>query len=428
MAAVEEVKTSSAKPDAAGWNRAWAGVAVLTVVSAFNYVDRLLPSLLAEPIKHELRLSDTAVGLINGFGFLILYAVLGVPIARAADRGRYGLVIKVCMTLWSAMTMLGSFAQTGLQLAATRLGVAAGEAGCTPTAHAYISRHFPPDGRARPIAVLTIAGPLSHIAALAGGGLLGQTIGWRHTFLLVGALNLLLLPLLAAVMRASPAAEAIAEAAPAATRRSALTLLRQPSYLLIVAACGFMGAAGYTMNTFALAFLMRVHGLSLAEAGVKYGVLNGLTGILGLWLSATVIDRLSRKDPRAGLWLMCGLLLAGLPISVLAVSVGSPTAAFVLLALSFLPVAVYLVPAITAIQRITAVDMRATASAVLLFCAAVVGGVGPFLTGLISDALEPRYGVHSLGYGLLTYPGALICAAILYFLATRGYAREIVEA
>src|SRR6185295_1195754 len=115
-----------------GPTRAWAAVAVLSLVGTLNYVDRFLPGVLAEPIKRELALSDTAIGVINGFGFLIVYAVLGIVIARVADRGIFGTVIAGCLTLWGAMTMLGGAVQSGFQLALTRVGVAVGEAGSTP--------------------------------------------------------------------------------------------------------------------------------------------------------------------------------------------------------------------------------------------------------------------------------------------------------
>src|SRR5262249_37944948 len=151
--------------------RRWAAVVLLTLVAILNYVDRFLPSVLAEPIKHDLALSDTAIGLINGFGFLVIYAVLGIPIARLADRGRQGVVIAACLGVWSAMTMLGGVALSGWQLALTRMGVAVGEAGSTPAAHAFIARSFPPARRAAPLAVLTLSAPLATMLALIAGGL-----------------------------------------------------------------------------------------------------------------------------------------------------------------------------------------------------------------------------------------------------------------
>ena len=152
-----------------GATRAWAAVAVLALVGTLNYIDRFLPSVLAEPIKRELALSDTAIGLINGFGFLIVYAVLGIVIARVADRGMFGAVVAGCLTLWGSMTMLGGTVQSGLQLALTRVGVAVGEAGSTPAAHAYVARNFVPEKWSAPLAVITMSVPLASAASLLGG-------------------------------------------------------------------------------------------------------------------------------------------------------------------------------------------------------------------------------------------------------------------
>ena len=111
--------------------RAWTAVLLLALVGTLNYIDRFLPAVLAEPIRIELALSDTAIGVINGFGFLVVYAVVGIAIARVADRGAFGLVISTSLTLWGAMTMLGGAVVSGFQLALTRVGVAIGEAGST---------------------------------------------------------------------------------------------------------------------------------------------------------------------------------------------------------------------------------------------------------------------------------------------------------
>jgi predicted MFS family arabinose efflux permease len=404
------------------YGRAWAAVAVLAVVGVFNYVDRLLPGFLAEPIKRDLQLSDTMLGLINGFGFLLLYAVLGVPIARIADRGRYRTVLAACLGVWSVMTLLGGFAQSGLQLALTRLGVATGEAGCTPTGHAYVSRNFPPDRRGAPIAVLSTSGMLAGMIGMVTIGIVGDRLGWRATFIALGAVNLLLIPVLLVVLR--PTAGQAAPVASAA-RGAVLTLLRKPSYLLLLAASGCVASSGYALGGFIAPFLMRVHGMSLTEAGVGYGLANGTIGVVGLLLAGVFVDRLSPRSPCAPIWLIAGLALFGVPVSILGLVVPVGQVALILLALSFLPVAVYLTPVVSAILRITPVDMRATASAVLMMFAGVFGGIGPLVTGMISDALHPSLGARSLAWGLASFPAGLVLAAVLYLVAARFYAREL---
>lgn len=407
----------------AGRTRAWGSVLLLTLVGLLNIVDRILPSILVEPIKRDLLLSDTALGLINGFGFLVIYAVFGIPIARLSDRGSYGLVISSCLALWSAMTLLGGMVQTGWQLAGSRMGVALGEAGSTPAAHAFISRNFPPDRRGAPLAVLMLSIPLATLIALVGGGLLAEALGWRSTLMLVGIAGLLLAPVVLVVLGPRQAA-APSHARPTGLR-PALLLMRKPSFLAIVAASSCIGIGGYSLMVFTPAFLMRVHGMSLGEVAVNFGVASGLTGIVSLLLTGVIADRLSTKDPRWLLRVVALMLAVLLPFAVAAWIVESRWLAICFMALTNVAVTAYLAPVIAAIQRLAPVESRAMASAILLFFSALMGGAGPFITGLISDALQPELGHLALGRAMFVVPVALALAAILYAVATRSFLRDL---
>ncbi|MGV9798602.1 spinster family MFS transporter [Mycobacterium sp. NPDC003449] len=409
-----------------GPTRAWAAVGVLAGVSVLNYVDRFLPSVLAEPIKGDLALSDTAIGVINGFGFLIVYAVLGVVIARIADRGAYGAVVAGCLTLWGAMTMLGGAVQSGLQLALTRVGVAVGEAGSVPAAHAYVARNFRPERRAAPLAVITISIPVASAAAVLGGGLLAESFGWRTTFVIMGALSVIVAPsvlLLVGARQALPA--------PAAPRApvNRWELLRKPSFLAIVAGTAVMSMAGYSLSTFGPAFLMRTRDMSLSAVGLAYGVASGVTGVLGLLIVGWLADRLTARDPRWPLWIVVAMTALLLPASVLAFVVDNRMACVWLLALSYAIGTSYLAPSIAAVQRLVPPGQRATASAIFLFFNAVFGSVGPFLTGLISDTLAPRFGAQALAHALLiVVPTMQLLAIGCYAAAGLRYRADLVEA
>ncbi|MEC9322496.1 MAG: MFS transporter, partial [Actinomycetota bacterium] len=226
-------QTSATDTGAHRPRRAWAAVSVLAVVGTLNYADRFLPAVLAEPIRQDLALSDTAIGIINGFGFLAVYALIGIPIARISDRGAYGLVISGCLTLWGAMTMLGGAVQSGFQLALTRVGVAIGEAGSTPAAHAYVARNFVPERRAAPLAVITLAIPLASAASLIGGGLLAEALGWRWAFVAMGALSVAFVPVVLAVVgrRQNVPAEHVEMVAVQQLPVRWWDILRKPSYL-----------------------------------------------------------------------------------------------------------------------------------------------------------------------------------------------------
>ncbi len=399
---------------------------LLAIVGTLNYADRFLPAVLAEPIKDDLVLSDTAIGVINGFGFLVVYAVLGLMIARIADRGAFGLVISACLTLWGAMTMLGGVVQSGFQLALTRVGVAVGEAGSTPAAHAYVARNFAPERRAAPLAVITLSIPLASAASLIGGGLLAESLGWRTAFVVMGAISVVFAPLVLFVLgrrQTMPVAPAGGEVRTA----KAWDLLTKPSYVAIVAGAACISFAGYSLTTFAPAYLVRARGMSLGEVGVQYGVASGVAGILGLLVVGRIADRLSAKDPRWLLWLVAAMIAALLPFSVLAFLVESQLLCVWFLALSYVVGTAYMAPSIAAIQRLARVEQRATASAIFLFFGAIVGSAGPFLTGVISDALKADLGDMSLGRALLIVPVAQVAAIVCYVVASQRFVREIVD-
>ncbi|MHA0289883.1 spinster family MFS transporter [Mycobacterium sp. C3-094] len=406
--------------------RAWTAVVVLAVVGTLNYVDRFLPGVLAEPIKRDLALSDTAIGVINGFGFLIVYAVVGILIARVADRGAFGAVIAGCLTLWGAMTMLGGAVQSGLQLALTRVGVAIGEAGSTPAAHAYVARNFVADKRSAPLAVTTMAIPLASAASLLGGGLLAENLGWRAAFVTMGVISVLLAPVVLWVV-------GVRQNLPTPPLRQDVSTmrwwepLRKRSFLAMVAGTALVSAAGYSLTTFAPAFLMRTRGMTLGQVGVEYGLTTGLLGILGLLIVGRISDRLAARDPRWLLWIVVILIAGLLPASVLAFIVENRWWCVGFLALSYVIGIAYLAPSIAAIQRVVLPEHRATASAVFLFFNATLGAVGPFVTGVVSDSLTAEMGSQALGRALLILvPSMQLVAIGCYALAAKHYRRDII--
>jgi predicted MFS family arabinose efflux permease len=403
----------------------WVVVVFLLLVAILNLVDRFLPAALAEPMKADLQLSDTALGLINGVGFLVLYAVAGIPIARLSDRGLYGTVIGTCVGLWSVMTFIGGLAQTGWQLAATRMGVALGEAGSLPAAHAYISRNFAPDKRAAPLAVLTLYVPFGATIALLLAGFLGEKLGWRGAFMVMGVVGVILTPLAFLLVKNARIDPASAKDQPA--RAPVLPHLKKPALIAVLAASALIGVTGYSTTLFAPAFLMRSHGLTLSEVGVQYGLTSGVTGIIGLLAVGAIADRLSGKDPRWLLGVVVALIAALLPFSVAAFLVQDSWTAVIFVALSYLVQNAYLAPVIAAMHRLVPPDARATASAILLFFSATVGSFGPVVTGMISDAYQAELGANSLARALLiVVPAGHLLAGLIYLFAALRLHKDIV--
>lgn len=398
----------------------WGGVALLTLVNTVNYLDRTLPMIMAEPLKADLGLSDTMLGILNGIGFTLVYALAGIPIARIADRGRYGAVIAGALGFWSMMTALGSLATSAWLLGLSRVGVAIGEAGNTPAAHAYISRRFAPENRAAPLAVLTMAAAIGSMIGLIGGGVLAQTIGWRGTMLLMGGGGLLLAPIVLVLL--GPGEAIAAHEAP--TIRHLGRQLRQPGVPSLLLALCFMSMASYSLGAFGPAFLVRVHGLSMGSVGIQLGIINGIIGIVALLATGWLANRLSRIEPRWGLGLLVLLTLVSIPISAAAFLVESGGAATLLAGLSYGVMATYLVLTIAPLHGLVPASMRAQTSAIALFCTSTIGGLGPVVTGMVSDVLTAEHGPRALGLALLTVPLCLALGAACYASAIVRIRRE----
>jgi len=402
-------------------------IPVLVLVGLFNYLDRALPAVLAEPIKRDLALSDTALGLINGFGFLVVYALAGIPIARLADRGSYAGVISASLGLWSFMTLLGGLVVSGWQLAVTRMGVALGEAGSLPASHAYVTRNFPPHQCALALSMLSLAVPLGNSIGLLAGGTLGEMIGWRGTLILMGGLGLALAPFVLFVLRrASRGLEsAVPVTSPARKGLAILDSARQPGVAWILIASSFVAVGGYAAIAFAPAFLMRVHGLDLETVGIRFGLGAGMAGIIALLVTGWWSDRLVSRQSNKPLIVVVVMILIVLPFSIGAFIVVDPGTALVLAAISSVVPVAYLAPVVAALHSLVPSAVRAQVSALLLLCTAIMGGLGPLAVGLISDALQPSHGSRSLALAMLVVPAAFAVAACLFSFAARACKAEI---
>ena len=177
---------------------------VLVVVYTFNFIDRQILSILLEPIKHELLLSDTQLGLLTGFAFAMFYATLGIPIARFADRGNRRNLIAVSLAIWSAMTALSGAAVNFVYLLIARIGVGIGEAGCSPSSHAMIADYYPIRTRATALGVYALGIPIGTLFGFLAGGWINQYFGWRAAFLVVGLPGLILALLVRFTVREPP--------------------------------------------------------------------------------------------------------------------------------------------------------------------------------------------------------------------------------
>lgn len=375
---------------------------ILLVVYVFNFIDRQIVNILAEPIARDLKLSDTQIGLMTGLAFALFYTVLGVPIARYADRPTTSRprLIALALAMWSGMTALCGVAQNYTQLLLARIGVGVGEAGCTPAAHSLISDIVPKERRASALAFYALGIPIGTLVGMIIGGQLADAIGWRRAFVVVGlpgvALALVVVWLLKDPRRTGGSVQHAA-ATPLSGGATLRAIFGSRALVLLMIAASLAAFLSYGKTTWATIFFQRTHDLSPGEVGLYFGLVNGGSAILGTWLGGMIADRWGANNRRHVLTAPAlGLALAA-PLAYLGYSAPTWQSALVILALPTLLNSLYYGPTYSAVQGLVAPQARAMAAAVLLFFQNLIGlGLGPLFFGMLSDILKPEYGEDSV--------------------------------
>jgi predicted MFS family arabinose efflux permease len=403
-------------------------LAMLVLVYTFNFIDRQIVGILAVPIKADLGLTDTQLGLMGGLAFALFYTLLGIPIAMLADRRSRTTIMTVALVVWSAMTAVCGFAQNFWQLFLARLGVGVGEAGGVAPAYSLVADYFPPNQRARALGVYSFGVPIGSALGIVFGGVIASLIDWRTAFIAVGIAGVLLAPVFKAVVREPVRGrfDVRAGRAQAAGLGEVMrTLLRKPSFWGL----SFGGAAssmmGYGLFFWLPSFLVRSFSLTLLEASLYFGAILLVGGMAGIWLGGWLADRFGASSKRAYAIIPAIAFVATVPFYVASVTSGSLALAF---ALFLVPTAlglVWLGPVLSAIQHVVPPHMRATASAIFLFVNNLIGiGLGTVALGALSDALAVRFGADSLRYAILAGTVFYLIAAALFLLASKRIERD----
>jgi MFS family permease len=402
-------------------------LAILFVVYVFNFIDRQILSILIGPIQKELGVSDTAMGLLSGFTFAIFYTLAGIPIARISDRGSRSAVIAVSLALWSLMTAATGFAQNFVQLALARIGVGVGEAGGSPPSHSLLSDYFPPERRATALALYANGIYVGAGLAYLLGGWVVTRFDWRTAYFAIGLAGLPLALLVRATVRELPRglweARTGVRHAPATApgfRAAVRELFAKPTFGWLVAAACCQSIAGYGILNWGAEFLARVHGLSRLEIGTWMGPIILVGGCAGVSLGGWLADRLGARDPRWFLRMPAVVAVAALPFAVLFLLLPGATAALACFAPYYAVSNMYVGPLWSTAQNLARPELRATASALLLFILNLIGlGLGPLAVGAANDLLAPAYGAGAIRWSLLgvVLTGGL--ASLLYWAGSR---------
>jgi len=400
-------------------------LAVLIVAYTFNFLDRQILGILAGPIKAELGLTDSQLGLMGGLAFALFYTGLGVPIAALADRWSRTWIMTGALTLWSAFTALCGFATGFWQLFLCRMGVGVGEAGGVAPAYSLISDYFPKEQRARALAAYSFGIPIGSALGILFGGLIAHAIDWRAAFIIVGLAGVALAPLFRFVVREPPREAAPVTTAGPVAAGGIRALLAKPSFWLISLGAAASSVCGYGVAFWLPSFFERSLGMGLVDRSLFLGAMTLVGGTIGVWAGGVLGDRLGRARPAAYLLVPAVAFLLALPCFVLAVQAKDLWLAFILFLIPTGLNLVWLGPVITAVQHLVAPSQRSTASACFLFVNNLIGlGLGTWYFGAVSDALTPRYGTEALRYAIYSGLGFYVVSAALFALAARGLKRD----
>jgi MFS family permease len=414
---------------------------LLFAVYVFNFVDRQIFTVLLQPIKMEFGFSDLQMGLLGGLAFAMLYSTLGIPIARLADRRSRVNIIALSLAFWSAATALTGFAKSFTHLLIARICVGIGEAGCSPPAYSLISDYFEPERRARALSIYSMG--------IGGGVFLGflvssfvaEQYGWRAAFFIVGLPGVLLALLLRLTLREPPRgySEGITVSRDLPPFREALgSLWKRRSFRHLSMAGALHAFSGYGAGSFAPAFLVRSHGMSIAEVGLALSMISAVGIMGGTYLGGYLSDRFARDrtDARYYAWVPGLSTLIAVPIALCVYLLPNTAVILALMIPGQLLGYMYLGPTFTMTQGLVSIRERALAGAVLLLIMNLIGlGLGPTLAGWISDQFMQGFvaqgvadrlaAAQGLRYALCIMVLVNVWAALHYLLAAKTLRQDL---
>ena len=396
-----------------------------------NFIDRSILGILVQPIKEDLGVSDTMMGFLGGIAFAAFYTVLGIPIARLADKGSRVNVIAVSLTLWSGATALCGMALNFWHLLAARIGVAVGEAGGSPPSHSMISDMFPPERRATALAIYALGIPIGTQLGNLGGGWINEAFDWRTAFIVVG---------LPGVCWPSSCDCRFANRREAGRRGSCQVPMHRRPFSRYSAICGRAGAfalcrwAPRCTRSWVTAWGTGYRPCSIAAtAWAPVPWAQRCSGWVSLPLPALCSGATSgtswrAKDPRWYVWLPGLATLISIPFSAFGYLYGEPYVALWVMSVHYFLSAYYLGPTFSMTQGMVGLRMRALAASVSLFILNIIGlGLGPQFTGILSDLLHAftDLGADSLRWALVFSLVFNLLSTGLYLTAGRTLKQDL---
>ncbi|MDE0875185.1 MAG: MFS transporter [Porticoccaceae bacterium] len=405
---------------------------MVTVVSMVNLADRLIMSILMEDIKAEFHLSDTQVGLLVGLAFALFYALMSFPIARWADVGNRKNILSLAVILWSGMTALCGAAVGFYSLFFARLGVGVGEAGGSPPAYSLIADYFKPSERARAMGVYMVGPALGTGGGLIIGGILGEMLGWRTTFLVLGIpgvlLGLLFFFTVKEPQRGRLDAGEAKDKQAKDINKTLKSLAANPVFIRISVSFAMLSMIGYAMAFWLAPIMLRNFDVSLGEVGLYLGLTYIAAGVPAPLIGGFLTDYMAKRDARWRAWIPAIAIIIATVALWFCVMADSLQAFLSYFVLAYF---VFMIPQAASLSLLLSslgAGERAVGASFALIINSLMGaGLGPLLVGMLSDAMAADYGVKSLNYALIIVSiGASIIGSIFYLWTARAMSAELV--
>lgn len=399
-------------------SNAWVVLFTLLAIHIFNFADRFLITGLVGPLKAAFNVDDGFIGLLMGPAFVVLYVVMGIPMARLADRTSRVRIIAAGCLMWSACTAATGLAAAPWQLALARVGVGVGEACFMAPAYSLIAAYFKPERRGLAFAIIGLATYFGQIAGIAGGPVIERAYGWQSAFFALGLPGLALGLLMLVIVREPPRSTQGGKAEQISFGEMIGKLARAPGYLLMMFAFALGTLSGVSFGNWGPELFARSYGVDPTAAKATFAFYFGGAGLVGMMLFGVIIDRLTKRSPEWPVRLAAIALFLATTSIIIATWMPSFAGATWMAIPSGLLGGGWSIGFIAALQHMLPERFRAGATATFVAVTTLLGFlVGPWATGLISQAFGND--AESLRIGLsVTIPMGFV-AAILGWLAVR---------
>ena len=404
---------------------------ILLLIAVFNYADRFMIGILIPDIKDDLNLSDTQIGFISGAAFTILYACLGIPIARLADKYSRKNIIALALVAWSLMTALCGTAKSFTQFAIYRVLVGIGEAGCTPPSHSIISDYYPKEERTSALAIYGLGSPIGVFVGFLAGGWIVEEYGWRIALYAFGLPGVLVALVTYYTLKEPPRGFSDQNKKNShndySTLESFRVLWKRNTFKFMVLGGSMYGLILVSTLIWMPSFYERSHGLMPAEIGRWLAFTNGIPHAFGTLAGGFLADKVSKKGVHAPILICVFAQLCAAPFYSLVLLWPNHTGSFLwFIVPSF--IGVFQGPILYAtIQAVSEVKQRAVGAALMILIINLFAGViGPQIVGMTSDLMNNSVGKESLAISLLAVTTIFsLLSAFFFYLASKHIKEDL---